>query len=205
MARCAPTGPTSRPQYRLLWSLPQRGQHRLQLLTADHVPRRALAAAAVRHGAATSRLPGTGCVRDNPLQPCHRRRHPPYCRACRQAQDCSPGLRRRSRLQPVASCDLTKGITSKAMCYIHIAIMEDFGSCQWPDAPPAPSAEQLAGFLVFCRGVRTVSLSLRTKTLAVVRLLAAAINSQRLPSRSTDKPHLSPTGWYQAGPRLVPG
>ncbi len=93
MARCAPTGPTSRPRYPLLWGPPQRGLHRLQLPTAIHAP---LAAAAVRHGAATSRLPGLRLRPRHPLQPCHRRRRPPHCRACRQAQGCSPGLRRRS-------------------------------------------------------------------------------------------------------------
>jgi len=46
--------------------------------------------------AATSRLPGLRLRPRHPLQPCHRRRRPLHCRACRQAQDCSPGLRRRS-------------------------------------------------------------------------------------------------------------
>jgi len=66
------------------------------MLLASHAARRALAAAAVRHGAATSRLPGLRLRPQHRLQPCHRPRRPPHCRACRQAQDCSPGLRRRS-------------------------------------------------------------------------------------------------------------
>ncbi len=94
MARCAPTGPTSRPRCPLLWGPPQRGLHRLQLPTASHAPRTGSRSRKARGGhKSAARAQAASATPAAALPP------PPTSAALPgmpPSQGCSPGLRRRS-------------------------------------------------------------------------------------------------------------